>query len=204
MDYQNNSLMYLGNTQQTYFEWIQSITWETWLVIVLVLAMLGFNVFYYLAAGTQDIHTFFAPILSYFGKTAAGATKQVISTAATGITGATNAVASTIDNSLSSSSLETTPQMQNSSNSFSNVLNTAGITTVLDNNTYTKNLQPPDEDVKPDQAASSIQSLSKEGWCYIGEERGYRSCAQVGVNDKCMSGDIFPTLDICVNPSLRQ
>jgi len=26
---------------------------------------------------------------------------------------------------------------------------------------------------------------------------------QVGVNDECMSGDVFPTNDVCVNPNLR-
>lgn len=58
-----------------------------------------------------------------------------------------------------------------------------------------------------DDAYSSIQmnkSTSKAGWCYIGEERNFRSCSEVGVNDMCMSGDIFPTQDICINPSLRQ
>jgi hypothetical protein len=44
---------------------------------------------------------------------------------------------------------------------------------------------------------------TKSGYCYIGEDKGYRSCAYVGVNDTCMSGEIFPTNDICVNPSLR-
>jgi hypothetical protein len=43
----------------------------------------------------------------------------------------------------------------------------------------------------------------KAGWCYIGSEQGYRSCSQVGEADTCMSGNIFPTQDICVNPSLR-
>jgi len=58
-----------------------------------------------------------------------------------------------------------------------------------------------------DESSSSIQaskSSSKSGWCYIGEDRGFRSCIQVGQNDTCMSGDIFPSQDICVNPSLRQ
>jgi hypothetical protein len=57
-----------------------------------------------------------------------------------------------------------------------------------------------------DDASSSIQaskSAGKSGWCYIGEDRGFRSCIQVGENDACMSGDIFPSQDICVNPSLR-
>ena len=55
-----------------------------------------------------------------------------------------------------------------------------------------------------DDAGSSIQTGgSKTGWCYIGEERGFRSCVNVGENDQCMSGQIFPSQDICVNPSLR-
>jgi len=41
------------------------------------------------------------------------------------------------------------------------------------------------------------------GWCYIGTDNGVRTCGEVGVNDQCMSGDIFPSQDICVNPRLR-
>ena len=41
------------------------------------------------------------------------------------------------------------------------------------------------------------------GFCYVGEDRGFRSCIKVGKADKCMSGDIFPTQDVCINPSLR-
>jgi len=56
----------------------------------------------------------------------------------------------------------------------------------------------------PDDSTSKTQtSGSKSGYCYIGEDRGFRSCIQVGANDTCMSGDIFPTLDVCVNPNLR-
>ena len=58
----------------------------------------------------------------------------------------------------------------------------------------------------PDDATSVTQSASgrsKSGYCYIGEDRGFRSCIKVGENDQCMSGDIFPTMDICINPNLR-
>lgn len=60
--------------------------------------------------------------------------------------------------------------------------------------------------INADDATSCIQngkSLNKSGWCYIGKEQGYRSCIDVGENDICMSGDIFPSQEICVNPSLR-
>jgi hypothetical protein len=58
-----------------------------------------------------------------------------------------------------------------------------------------------------DDSMSNIQqskSSNKSGWCYIGEDRGFRSCIQVSENEKCMSGDIFPSQEICINPNLRQ
>jgi hypothetical protein len=57
-----------------------------------------------------------------------------------------------------------------------------------------------------DDSYSNIQlskPTTKSGWCYIGEERGFRSCIEVGDNDLCMSGNIFPSQEICINPSLR-
>jgi hypothetical protein len=41
------------------------------------------------------------------------------------------------------------------------------------------------------------------GYCYVGEDRGFRSCIEVGESTKCMSGEIFPTREVCVNPRLR-
>ena len=55
-----------------------------------------------------------------------------------------------------------------------------------------------------DDATSSTQiPRTKSGYCYIGEDRGFRSCIEVTKDMKCMSGDIFPTMDVCVNPRLR-
>lgn len=65
-------------------------------------------------------------------------------------------------------------------------------------NDASKNPEP-----QPDESSSSVQSTGKAGWCYIGMDRNTRTCSQVGVNDLCMSGDIFPSQDICMNPSLR-
>lgn len=57
-------------------------------------------------------------------------------------------------------------------------------------------------EVIPDSSESRIQS-GKSGWCLIGTDNSARSCAEVGVNDVCMSGDIYPRKDVCINPSLR-
>jgi len=56
-----------------------------------------------------------------------------------------------------------------------------------------------------DDSTSTVQKpASKSGFCYIGEDRGFRSCIDVGEGDTCMSGDIFPTEAICINPNLRE
>ena len=45
-------------------------------------------------------------------------------------------------------------------------------------------------------------SLSS-GYCYIGKVNDTRYCTKVDARSKCMSGDIYPTMEICVNPNLR-
>jgi hypothetical protein len=57
---------------------------------------------------------------------------------------------------------------------------------------------------EPDKTDSNVQEKSKKGWCYVGTDRTFRSCIKVNESDRCMSGEIFPTKDICINPSLRQ
>tara|TARA_B100000900_G_scaffold383518_2_gene371514 strand:- start:187 stop:738 length:552 start_codon:yes stop_codon:yes gene_type:complete len=62
----------------------------------------------------------------------------------------------------------------------------------------------PKNNPKPDMSTeSSVQNPNNVEWCYIGKDRTYRSCARINKGDNCMSGDIFPTKDICINPSLR-
>ena len=56
----------------------------------------------------------------------------------------------------------------------------------------------------PVPAPDGSSSVSgKVGWCFIGDQQGYGSCMRVGLNDTCMSGDIFPSKDVCINQHLR-
>ena len=57
-----------------------------------------------------------------------------------------------------------------------------------------QNVQPNDSD------DMGIQ----KGWCLIGSYKGIRSCSKVQDADLCMSGDIFPNQDVCVNPNIRK
>ena len=60
-----------------------------------------------------------------------------------------------------------------------------------------------DSSPRADDASSDIQAKSKSGYCYVGKQDGYRSCVKVDEHMTCMSGDIFPTKDVCINPKLR-
>ena len=83
---------------------------------------------------------------------------------------------------------------------MSDIISKQDIDKIFNNSKDNKNTPKPDESGSITQ---SSQSSSKSGYCFIGEDRGFRSCIKVGVNDTCMSGDIFPTEEICVNPNLR-
>ena len=67
-----------------FFSFLQNITATTWLIIILILSFLGFNVFVYLAKGTQDITNFFGPLVNKLFGTSVGVTSQVIDVSAEG------------------------------------------------------------------------------------------------------------------------
>ena len=197
----------VSSNQTGFFEGIQSTSPTTWLLIILILAFLGFNIFVYLAKGTETINSIFSPIISMFSGIFGDTVSQVVNVTAEGTKKIVNSTAGVIDAGLSdvqqivpnkaSSSVSSVPVTKNqpdlmSNNSLNKALNTS------------QSSQSPNNDYEADEASSSIQSgPPKSGWCYIGEDRGFRTCAEVGPNDKCISGDIFPSQDLCVNPSLR-
>jgi hypothetical protein len=47
------------------------------------------------------------------------------------------------------------------------------------------------------------QIATSNGFCYIGYDLGQRECADIYAGEVCMSGQIFPTMDVCVNPKFR-
>lgn len=181
---------------------IKSINVTTWILIILILAFLGLNIFVYLAKGTQTVADIFAPITAkIFGETTTvlGQTVDVSAEGAKAVVGGTSDVVqggltavqqATPNGPIAKTSIQLNPHpiAQNPSQgdqmSLHKAINTA---------------QSQDIDYQAHEASSSLQS----GWCYIGDDRGYRTCSEVGPNDTCMSGDIFPSREICMNPNLR-
>jgi len=65
----------------------------------------------------------------------------------------------------------------------------------------------PNKQPEPDSTTNPIQkpiSSGKSGWCLVGEYEGRRGCIQVGQEDKCLSGQVFPNQKMCLNPTLTQ
>ena len=60
-----------------------------------------------------------------------------------------------------------------------------------------------DNSIPSSETINGVQLPKKSGYCYIGTDKGYRNCVYVGRNENCMSGEIFPTIDVCINPKLR-
>lgn len=227
-----NNTISLGTTMSSnddsgLFSGLQNVGAFTWIIIIFLLAFFGFNIFVYLAKGTEEITSIFKPFIDgilaliahisaiFVGVTAAG-TKNIVSGTADVIDSGLSKIesgASNVAEKTSPSSLKSQP-VESGNNTGTETSKTSKTSenknTIMDNNSLNKSLntakasQSQNSDYEADNSGSTIQSGSnKSGWCYIGEDRGFRSCMEIGQNDKCMSGDIFPSKEICVNPNLR-
>lgn len=192
------------------FGWFKNISVTTWFIIILIFAFLGFNIFAYLAKGTQDIANIFGPIFEkLFGVTLL-ATSKAIDVTAEGAKAVVNTTAGAIDTGLTAvQNITPTPNSNTTNLSSQSVQSTIPQPDVMANNSLNKALntnqtQQQGQDYQANEAPSSVHlSGGKGGWCYIGEDRGFRSCAEVSGADQCMSGEIFPSKDLCIHPNLR-
>jgi hypothetical protein len=189
-------------------------------LIVLLLALVGFNVFTYLDEITAWFgDTFGAPfraVARYLGYAATDTAQTTVDVAAQGTKSAVDIAAGAAssgigvlqqtigqrndDQSQQDQNMDQSQQQQGRGRSMdqSEMSSNAGLQRAL---SHAKKESP-----QPDDATSRTQrqNTGKSGYCYIGEDRGFRSCIKVGEEDTCMSGDIFPTQAICINPRLRK
>jgi hypothetical protein len=182
---------------------------------VTILLFLGVNIFSYLGNFLQHIKEFFAPffknILESLGYVVTESTKDVTMLTAEGAKLGIDVAAGTIESGIDviqgqldienpnkyRDQQQSGQQQQQSQSPFKEL--SASLSSALAD--AEEKAEP-----MPDDAMSSTQrsSSGKAGYCYIGEDRGFRSCIQVKEGDTCMSGEIFPSNTICVNPSLRE
>lgn len=234
-----------------------------WLAIILLLAFLGFNIFKYLAQGTDIVTALLSPFtytIAYFTGETAKTTLQHTSQGTQTIVGesssflqiflkfitdlfnntivfvTTNTTSAidylqsnikkdkTIDvkpqkqiselnansqkpnsqkpNSQNTENIENTENTENTENDDSTMLNEERkienrVQTVPDD---IKKLIVQKEAKEPEPVQSDSQ---QHGYCYIGKINNARYCAKVSGKNNCLSGDIFPTMAVCVNPNLK-
>ena len=199
------------------------------IMLILILAFLGLNLFKYLADATDTTTDILGDpikqIAAIFGYTVGETTKNIVDTSAEGTklgidvaAGATEEAIDLGQRALGASS----SKKSNTSDDFPTESTASAATSSKKSSSDSKDSEPDDLDKaintssstkkkaasipEPDDAGSRTQSskASKSGYCYIGEDRGFRSCIKVDDPSKCMSGEIFPTRDICINPTLRE
>ena len=188
-------------------------SWWVWIFIILLLAYLGFNIFNYLAKGTQETNDVLSPFWTYimsffnYGPSIVQPDSDVVDgddevsnrkDDAGKQNGGKKPISAENATPNPASVSRMSPDSVNNQNAPDNAQNTA-LNRALN---ISKQQEMPKQDYVANDSYDSTQQ-GKAGWCYIGSEQGYRSCSQVGEADTCMSGNIFPTQDICVNPSLR-
>tara|TARA_Y100000768_G_C23977205_1_gene683683 strand:- start:1577 stop:2290 length:714 start_codon:yes stop_codon:yes gene_type:complete len=193
-----------------------------YILIVIILLFLAYNLFSYLGKNTKGGTN----VMGNIGTTVGKALKQTANNTVKGTKGVVNIGANTIGNTMNKLEDATKNIVHKSSKSITSGVNQLGNkiekkygkekrNKIDDNNQgvgqalndATKKYNNPSPPPVPDDAGSRTQSnqvSNKTGYCYIGEDRGFRSCIKVNESDTCMSGDIFPTRDICIHPNLRQ
>jgi len=218
-----------GSTTTTSGSFFSNMSLTTILLIILFFFFFGFGIFVYLAKGGESVVDFIVrifttaiqKIMHFLGNDCVDFSKEDKTTTESKSTTATTQPAQTSQPTPPDAKMTQHMQADHGVPGKSVTQpNTASATcseppkdtTKEDElnkalNSATPNLTHKSEpSYNADDSYSSVQmskSSSKSGWCFIGEDRGFRSCIQVGNNDTCMSGDIFPSQEICINPKLR-
>lgn len=163
--------------------------------LLLLLIVIGFFIFKYLGDISAAINNLVSTILLYFGQTA----KQTVNISAEGSKGIIDAVSSTSTAAINVLENKPDKAINNTNNNGfqpSNSTLDANSNIAISNSILSK--QNSDD---PDPYTSEI--TGKSGYCFVGMDNNVRSCVNVSSSDKCMSGNIFPSMELCVNPSLR-
>jgi len=166
-------------------------------VVIIILAIFGFNIFNNLGFVTDQIAFITEPIVSFFAKIFGKTSKTVIKTTTSGTREITEIVDDTVDvadaiitKTANKKSVIPIPiAKKNNSNNI-------GQDYEVDN----VNIKP-----EPDESNSIVQqgNLGKKGYCYVGNWNGLRSCVKVSDSDECLSNMIYKSDAICRNPELR-
>tara|TARA_Y100000389_G_C17438364_1_gene506968 strand:- start:1186 stop:2031 length:846 start_codon:yes stop_codon:yes gene_type:complete len=164
-------------------------------LLIFVLGLLGLNVFTYLTKGTDIISYYFSKSVNEFPNK----TKEAVKNTLSGVNLGTDIVSGMVKNSsnIISDQMDVDHLRRNKKNNKKS--NNKNIR-VQD---FKKKDKEQESDYKESKNDNKIQEKQKPGYCYIGTDRGYRSCIKVSDENECLSKEVYPTMNICINPNLR-
>lgn len=175
------------------------------LAVAIVLALLGLNIFYYLGDATEFTAYVIEPVAKFFGYSVSETTKEVVKTSASGANVAVDATSGVLKNVINTSAGvvdDTLPETKTRTQSQLNI-SQQKLNQRPNNNQKVKASNEDDQVLSGSLSNNSSKASGVIGYCYIGEDRGNRSCVPINEQSSCMSGEIFPSRDICINPNLR-
>lgn len=178
------------------------------ILVAALLAFAGFNIFTQMGIATDDAVKFAEPIIRPLTNLLEMITKQTVTSTAEGtktgidiVSGATKSGVNVIEDQITGSGSVSGAPIQPSGNGDAKQERARATALTMKTGMDAAAALP-----EPDDAGSTTQKgkvSGKSGFCLVGEDRGIRSCMKVGEGDTCMSGNIFPSKDVCINPSLR-
>jgi hypothetical protein len=192
----------ISATDNSAMSWIKWFFFNRYMLILLILSFLGINLLSYLNSGLKTIVSIVRPLIAVLGYTVGETAKETVKIAKTGSQGAIGVAAGTLTGGINLLEKGLTGKKGTGASASKNASGSTGASGSTPTKKATKSSFP-----TPDEAGSRTQATkakTKAGYCYIGEDRGFRNCIRVNDTDTCMSGEIFPTQEICINPTLRQ
>ena len=164
------------------------------LILLIVLLYLGINVFNIFGDSLQSIANITGPtiskILAAFGFSAGqviNVTADVASDTIKTGTDIAEGVVQNVGNLMIDASEET-----DASNKLKSDIENSN-----------RRTNEPVIDNSEDTIQKSISS-GKQNWCLVGEYQNRRGCVLVTDSDKCLSGQVFPNQQMCLNPTFTQ
>ena len=162
-------------------------------ILFTILAFIGYNIFTYLSDGTSYIIDLLKPIFSSVSLLTGDTLKTTIDNTLSGTNKSIDITSNTTKNILNNATLgskETINKLQDKSE----------ISTTHDINDESDS----ENDLESTQNPKSINTTeNSNSFCYIGKINNTRYCAKVLDDKYCLSEEIFPTMDLCINPKLR-
>jgi hypothetical protein len=165
------------------------------LILLLILSVLGINIFNLFGSILDSANGIVGPFISQFFGLVGNVAGSTINTSADLVAGVTKTGINVADGAAHSIG----NILKNKSNP--GVYGPAEIDVTINDNRVPNSFRTPDADSSESPIQNSISS-GKAGWCLVGEYENRRGCIQVSDADKCMSGQVFPSQQLCLNPTM--